>query len=118
MQRRQQRAQRGQIGGEVHVHVGQDGRRRGQPDFPEGVAAALFLEVHHGHLTEFPGHALGGHERAVRARVVRHGDAERVREGAAQVGVEPAQALLQVTFLVVDRDGHVEHGDSGGGVDR
>ena len=92
-QRGEQGAQRREVGGEVHVHVGQDGRRRGEPHFAEGVAAALLREMDHCHLAQLPGHPLGGLEGAVGAGVVRHGDPERVREGAPEIGVQPAQAL-------------------------
>ena len=83
-QRGQQRAERRQVGGQVHVHVGQDRRRRGEPHPAQRVAAALFGHVDDVDLAELAGDAFRRLERSVGAGVVRHRDPEGVREGAEQ----------------------------------
>ena len=112
-QRRKQRAERRQIGGQIHVHVRQDRRRRGEPHLAQRVPAALFGHVDHLHLAQLPGHAFGRLERSVGAGVVRHRDPEGVREGAEKIRVEPAQACFEIPFLVEDRNGDVQQGCGG-----
>ncbi len=113
----EQGRQCGQIGGQVNVHIGQHRRRGLKPHLAQGVAPALFGEVDHLYFAQFPRHAFGGPQSAVCAGVVRHSDPERVREGAAQVAVQPPEALFQIPLFVVDRDSHIQHGGGSPGVD-
>ena len=105
--------ERRKIGGKVHVHVGQDRRRRGEPHLAQRVSAALFGHVDHAHLAELAGYPFGGLERSVGAGVVCHSDPEGMREGAKKIGVQPAQAGFEVPFFVEDRDGDVQHRRAG-----
>ncbi|CAH0327062.1 hypothetical protein SRABI128_05740 [Microbacterium sp. Bi128] len=112
-ERGKERAEGRQISGKIHIHVRQDRRRRGQPHLAECVSAALFCHMDHRHFAQLAGYPFRGLERSVGAGVVRHGDPEGMREGAEQVRVEPAQAGLEVPFLVKDRDGDVQQGRAG-----
>ena len=110
-QRRDQRQQRGQVGGQVDVHVGEHRRR---PSASHAVAqrpAAALLGQHAATSTPGSSAATGAATARVRvgAGVVGDGDPERVGQLRGQVRVQPADARLEVGLLVVHRDDDVEH---------
>jgi hypothetical protein len=120
-QRGDQRQQRGQVGGQVDVHVDQHRGRRGQPRGAQRPAAAGSGEHQHLDAGQLGGHPPGHRDGAVGAGVLRDGDPERIRELGGQVGVQPAQAGLEVGLLVVHGDDDVDdrqfgsHAVPGGG---
>jgi hypothetical protein len=113
-QRRHQRQQRGQVGGQVDVHIGEHRRGGGRPRRPQRPAAALLLQVDDRDLRQLPLEGPGEVEGGVGAGVVGDRDAEGVGEGGGQVGVQAAHAPLQVGLLVVDGDRQVEDGPAAG----
>ncbi len=103
-----QRQQRGQVGGEVDVHVGQYRRGGTAPYGVQRPAAPLLAQVHGAYPGQLQCQPVGQHRGPVGTGVVGDGELERVRERAGQVGVYPTHAGLQVGFLVEDRDHQVE----------
>ena len=107
-QRGDQRQQRVQVGGQVHVHVGDHVGARGQPHRGQRTATALLLQPDvpdAGQLAAQPGcHQRGG----IGAGVVGDGDQELVGKAALQMCVQPSHAGRQICFLVEDRDRHVQ----------
>ncbi len=109
-QRGDEGQQRGEVGGQVDVHVGEHRARRcatstgaapGRGPSPRGGRPRR-----RGGRGERPGDGPG----AVGAGVVGDRDPEAEREGAVQIGVEPPDAGLEVSLLVVDGDGDVDLG--------
>lgn len=107
-QRRHQRQQRVEVGGEVHVHVGEDRRLGSGPHRPQGPAPALLLQSEVGDLGDLLLQPCRHQRGGVRRRVVRDRDAEGVRERALEVVMQSQHTRLEVLLLVVDRDYHVQ----------
>jgi len=113
-ERRHQRQQRTQVGGEVDVHVGHHRRVAGHPGGAQGATPPLLVEVHrldprHG-LAQPPGDRPGG----VGAGVVDDGDPRREGELRGEKGVQAADRPLQRGRLVVDGNDHIQGGGVGG----
>ena len=102
-QRRDQRQQRGQVGGQVDVHVGEDVGVAGRPDLRSARPRPFCARCTASDLGDPGGQAAGDRPGRVGARVVGDGDPERVGEVRAQVRVEAQDAALEVVLLVVDR---------------
>ena len=113
-QRGDQRQQRVEVGGQVHVHVGEHRRLGRRPHGAQRAAAAL----------RAPGgrHATSGSSAASASATAEVGSVlalsatvirKRVREGARQVRVQPPDAGVEVVLLVVDGDDDVEYGRAG-----
>ena len=94
-QRRHQRQQRGQVGGQVDVQVRHDGGVRGGPGRPQRPAAALGVQVQDVHAVQLGREPSGHRQGAVGAGVVGDGDPEAVRQPPAQVGVQPAHGTAR-----------------------
>ena len=109
-QRRDEGGQRGQIGGQVDVHVGQHLSVGVGPDLMQRAAAALLLEPHHPDVAEFGGELGGDHGRVVDAGVVGDGDADRVGEVLAEVAMQSMDRIGEGGLLVVDGHHDIEHG--------
>ncbi len=107
-QRRDQRQQGVEVGGQIDVHIGQHRRLGVPPHGAQRPAAPLLLQPYGGDLVDRlvePGGDLRG---AVGARVVGDGDAEAVGEGPGEVVVKPPDTGFEVGLLVVDGDDDVE----------
>jgi hypothetical protein len=101
-ERRDQREQRAQIRREVDIHVRDDcgvacGPRRAQREAP-----ALAIEAESLHTVELVSESGRNGSRAVGGAVVCDGYPPRERELRLEVMVQPADALVESTFLVVD----------------
>lgn len=108
-----QRGQRSQVGGEIHVHIGDHVGVGGQPDLLQGPPPTLLIHVDGVHLGEFCGEAFGHSPRLVGARVVGDGDAGGPRERVRQSCMEPVDRLRQILLLVVHRNDDLDHGRCG-----
>ena len=114
-QRGDQREQRGQVGRQVDVAVGEHRRVRGRPHRAQRPAAALLLQPHGRDRRDLAGQRPGDRRGGVGAGVVGDRDPEAVGELRGQVGVQPPHRRLEVGLLVVDGDDDVEHDAAGGG---
>ena len=108
-QRCHQREQRGEIGGQVDVHVGQHLGVGVIPHRVQGAAATLLLQSAHPHLVELVGQPRRDRRRGIDTGVVGDGDPERERKLLGQVPVQPAHRIGKGRLLVVDRHHNVEH---------
>ena len=109
-QRGDQRQQRGEVGGEVHVACRPAPARRRPPRRARSARPRPFSAS----WTAVDAGQLAGQRRrrsrgGVGAGVVGDGDPEGVREVRGQVGVQAPDARLEVGLLVVDGDDDVEH---------
>ncbi len=114
-QRCDQRQQGVEVGGEIHVHVGEDGGVGTGPHLAQGPAPALFLQAGAAYAVQRGGEPTRDLRGAVGARVVGDRDPEGIGEGPAEVLVQSAHARAEVLLLVEDRDHHVEDGLAGHG---
>jgi hypothetical protein len=114
-QGRDQRQQRLQAGGQVHVHVGDHVGVAGAPDLAQGPAPALLGQVDGPDLREPLGQPLGQQPGGVGAGVVGDGDPEGEREVGRQVGVEAPDAGLEHVLLVVHGHHDLDHPGVGPG---
>ena len=108
-QRGDQWGQRGQIGRQVDVHVGQDRRVGDRPHRTQCPPAPLLLQPHHPHVRQFAGQRAGDPRCVVGAGVVGDGDPEREREVLAQMAVQPVDRVSQHGLFVEHRDDDIEH---------
>ena len=95
-----ERQQRGQISGQVDVHIRDDRSRTCRPHRVQRSAAALCVEVHDADIGQFGGESVGAKQCCVGACVVGDRDLRAERE-VAQVVVQAAHARHQVFLLVV-----------------
>ncbi len=109
-ERRDQRQQRVQVGGQIHIHVGDDLGVGVLPYRTQCAAATLGVEVDHPHVVDFAREQLRDLHGVIGARIVGDGDPGRERESVTQVGVQPPHADAQVGLFVVDGDHDVQHG--------
>ena len=112
-QRRDQRQEGVQVGGQVDVHVGDDVGGAGAPDVPQRPPTPLAVQVDGLDLGDLQPKPLGDRPGAVGARVVRDGDHEAVREPLAEVGVQPPHRGRQDALLVEHGDGDFDEGIAG-----
>ena len=108
-QRRDQGKQPREIGGKVNIHVRQNCGIRGRPGSAQRSAASLLLQMDDAHLRKLAGESRCDRSGAVSAGVVGNGDPREVRDVSSEIVVKPPYAMLQVGFLVVDRDDNLEH---------
>ena len=106
-QRRDQRQQRVEVGGQVDVHVDEHVRVGVGPHLLQRPAAALLGEVDDADVVVGVGEPPGQHGGAVGAGVVGDGDAVAPRQ-RGELLADPEHRRLEVGLLVVDRDHHVE----------
>ena len=114
-QRRHERQQGRQRGGEIDVHVGDDRCLARRPRRPECVAPSLAGQMHGRNAadgrSQVAGHLVG----VVRAGVVHHGDEGAERERFVEERAQGGNALRQLCRLVVDRDDDLDvQGDAAG----
>jgi hypothetical protein len=111
-ERRDQRQQAVEVGGQIDVHVRDDRRVTLQPRVPDGAASAFRCEARGANPGQLKGQPLGDGPGRIGARVVDDGDPRIERKSLAEVLPQPANAPLEVALLVVDRDRDVdERGD-------
>ena len=91
-QRGHQRQQRVQVGGQVHVHVGQDLGVAGRPDRAQRPAAPGLFHMNGGDAGQFPAQRRRDRPGPVGAAVIGNSDPRGERELLAQVGAEPPDA--------------------------
>src|SRR5262249_37457962 len=107
-QRRDQRQQRREVGGQVDGHVREDGRGRGGPDGTQRPPAALRRDPYRDDARQLDGELVGQQWSRIGARVVRDRDPERVRKRRNEVRVQPPHAGPEIDLLVVYGDDDVE----------
>ena len=116
-QRRHQREEGGQGGGEVDVHVGDDRGVTGRPRGTQRVAPTLAGQVHGGHAAHGRGQVACHLVGVVRAGVVDHGDEGAEGEGLVEERAQGGDALRQLRRLVVDRDDDLDVQRDTAGID-
>jgi len=102
-QRRDQRQQGVQVGGQVHVHVSEDVRVTRRPERTQRSAPAGFLQPDGPDFGELRLQRARDRPGLVGAAVVRDGDPRGEREAGPQVRHQAADAPLEVALLVADR---------------
>ena len=107
---RDEREERVEIGRQVDVHVGENGRSARRPRGAQRPPAALGVEMQRLHLIEFVGEPARDAPRVVGACVVGDGDEPAEREASGEIFVEPAHRRLEVGFLVVDGQHDLDDG--------
>jgi len=112
-QRRDQRQQRVQVGGQVHVHVGADVGVTAGPDPAQRAAPPGPLTAGGADERKFGRQFQGLSPGAVGASIVSDSDADRKREGVIKIGAQPPDGRPEVTFLVADRDDDLDLGVPG-----
>ena len=103
-QRRDQRQQRVQVSGQVHVHIGVDVGVAAGPDRAQRPAPPGPLDTDRAHQRELGRQLQGLGPGAVGASVVGDRDAGRERKAVIQEGAQPPDGRAEVAFLVADRD--------------
>jgi hypothetical protein len=117
-QRRHEGEEGAEVGGQVDVHVGDDGGVAGAPGGPQGAPAALLLQAAGGDAGERVGQLAGHRAGGVGGGVVDHGDAPGEGEALVEVAVQAADAGRQHVGLVVHGHHDVDErrgGSIGGG---
>ena len=112
-QRRDQRQQRVQVGGQVHVHVGIDVGVAASPDRAQRSAPPGPVDMDHAHQREFGRQLQGLGPGTVGASVVGDRDAGRERKAVIQESTQPPDGRPEVTLLITDRNHDLDLGFPG-----
>jgi len=113
-QRCDQRQQRVEVGGQVHVHVGEHLGIAAAPHGLQRAAAAGQLESHGVYAGQLRGQLGRDRPGVVGAAVVRDRDDRGERKADRQMRVQPADAGSHVVLLVAYRDDDLDVGWAGG----
>ena len=111
-QRRDQRQQRVQVGGQVHVHIGIDVGVAAGPDRAQRAAPSGPLDTDRAYQWEPGRQRQGLRPGTVGASVVGDRDAGREGKAVIQEGAQPPDGRLEVAFLIADRNHDLDVGFS------